>query len=137
MSTSSTTMSGVTHTPSVSYGHSRRPARGHNRSGNWTQIPSAVTIPPPHEHVLQGELHEHDHDDSHDHLGHNNGHIHRHSAEHQHTHSHTHSYSISGNGPIGITKEEEPSDVLLGGPKASAAYATPFQSTTDSYVPLR
>jgi solute carrier family 30 (zinc transporter), member 5/7 len=141
--------------PSGSFGHSRRPPRGHVRSGNWPQIPTMAEIPAgeseePAGHHANG--HDHHHDDS----GHPNGHSHKpdapeanhahshslsvshshghgHSHSHSHSHSYSHSRSVAGDGST--TYIEGSNAAPMGGGKASDAYTTPFQ--TSENAPLR
>lgn len=137
-------MSGPTHMPTGSFGHSRRPPRGHMRSGNWSQLPASTTTPTvekeeheasePVEHTANGhdQHHEAEHSHSYSH-SHSpsliSNHNHSHSHGHNHSHGHGHSHSVVG------AKVESSDDSPMSGTKTSDAYTTPFQGSEN--IPLR
>lgn len=140
-------MSGPSHMPTGSFGHSRRPPRGHMRSGNWSQLPASTMtptaekeeheFPEPVEHTTNvHDHHHHDAEHSHSH-GHNHthspslisNHSHSHSHSHNHGHGHGHSHSVIS------AKLESSDDSPISGTKASDAYTTPFQGSDN--IPLR
>ncbi|EEA26686.1 putative zinc transporter msc2 [Talaromyces marneffei ATCC 18224] len=139
-------MSGPSHMPTGSFGHSRRPPRGHMRSGNWSQLPASTMtptaekeeheFPEPVEHTTNvHDHHHHDAEHSHSH-GHNHthspslisNHSHSHSHSHNHGHGHGHSHSVIS------AKLESSDDSPISGTKASDAYTTPFQGSDN--IPL-
>lgn len=139
-------MSGPTHIPSGSFGHSRRPPRGHMRSGNWSQLPASTMTPTvekeeheasePVENTANGHNHHHEAENSHSHShsqSHSpsliSNHNHSHSHGHNHSHGHVHSHSVVG------AKVESSGDSPILGTKTSDAYTTPFQGSEN--IPLR
>lgn len=140
--------SGPTHMPAGSFGHSRRPARGHMRSGNWSQLHASTMTPTvekeehelsePVVHAANGHDHHHEAEHSHSHShSHNHSHTpslisnhnHSHSHSHNHSHGHGHSHSVVS-AKIG-SSDESP----ISGTKTSDAYSTPFQGSEN--IPLR
>jgi solute carrier family 30 (zinc transporter), member 5/7 len=137
-----------THMPAGSFGHSRRPARGHMRSGNWSQLTASTMTPTvekeehelsePVVHAANGHDHHHEAEHSHCHShSHNHSHTpslisnHNHSRSHSYNHSHGHGHSHSVvSAKIG-SSDESP----ISGTKTSDAYTTPFQGFEN--IPLR
>lgn len=136
-------ISGPSHMPTGSFGHSRRPPRGHMRSGNWSQLPTSTMTPTveneehessePVEHTANGHDHHHheaEHSHSHSH-SHSPSQISNHNRSHSHSHSHGHGHSHSVVGAKGEGSDDSP----ISGTKTSDAYTTPFQDSDN--IPLR
>lgn len=136
--------SGPTHMPTGSFGHSRRPPRGHMRSGNWSQLPASTMTPTVEKEEHESEPvetangHGHHHEAEHSHSqSHSHTHIHTHSpslvSNHNHSHSHSHGHGHSHS--VVSAKIESSEESPISGTKASDAYTTPFQGSEN--IPLR
>ncbi|EED19066.1 CDF zinc transporter (Msc2), putative [Talaromyces stipitatus ATCC 10500] len=133
-------ISGPSHMPTGSFGHSRRPPRGHMRSGNWPQLPSSAMAPTieneeqessePVEHVANGHDHHH-HDTEH---SYSHGRTPSLISNHNHSHSHNHScghglsYSVTG------ANVEDSEESQMSGTKSSDAYTTPSQGSDNTPI---
>lgn len=135
---------GPTHMPTGSFGHSRRPPRGHMRSGNWSQLPATTMTPAvekdEHElfesvaHATNGHDDHHEAENFHSHSQSHSpslisNHNHSHSHNHNHSHGHKHSHSSTG------ARAESSGDSPVSVSKTSDAYTTPFQGSDN--IPLR